>query len=149
MINQKYCIFYVYFFSDEVSVFADSLNFWTCLVNIVNATISIAMVLFWCFTIIGSRSSWMKLRLLSCASLLASIFLVLAAVIFGTFFDQLVILEKDRGFFVTDNESMHDFASQVVKVSLNGLSLTVISFTIVFLFHGVGGGLFCGTVLFR
>ena len=50
---------------------------------------------------------------------------------------------------MTDNESMHDFASQVLKVSLNGLSLTVISFTIVFLFHGVGGGLFCGTVLFR
>merc|ERR1712110_949534 len=33
--------------------------------------------------------------------------------------------------------------------SLNGLSLTVISFTIVFLFHGVGGGLYSGTVLFR
>ena len=25
----------------------------------------------------------------------------------------------------------------------------MVSFTIVFLFHGVGGGLFCGTVLFR
>ena len=58
-------------------------------------------------------------------------------------------LTSITGFFVTDNESMHDFASQVLKVSLNGLSLTVISFTIVFLFHGVGGGLFCGTVLFR
>ena len=44
---------------------------------------------------------------------------------------------------------MHEFASQVLKVSLNGLSLTVVSFTIVFLFHGVGGGLYCGTVLFR
>ena len=40
-------------------------------------------------------------------------------------------------------------ASRVLKVSLNGLSLTVISFTIVFLFHGVGGGLYCGTVVFR
>ena len=84
-------------FSDQVSTFADSLNFWTCMVNIVNGTMSIGIVIFWCFTIVGSRSSWMKLRLVSCASLLASIFLVLAAVIFSTFFDQLVILEKDRG----------------------------------------------------
>ena len=29
------------------------------------------------------------------------------------------------------------------------MSLTVVSFTIVFLFHGIGGGLYCGTVLFR
>ena len=34
-------------------------------------------------------------------------------------------------------------------MSMNGLSLTVMSFTIVFLFHGVGGGLYSGTVLFR
>ena len=44
---------------------------------------------------------------------------------------------------------MRNVASGVLKVSLNGLSLTVISFTIVFLFHGVGGGLYSGTVLFR
>jgi hypothetical protein len=70
----------------------------------------------------------------------------------GNFTTQLTLTITQllfTGFFVTDNESMHDFASQVLKVSLNGLSLTVISFTIVFLFHGVGGGLFCGTVLFR
>ena len=62
---------------------------------------------------------------------------------------RLVILETEKGSFLTDNDSMHNFASQVLKVSLNGLSLTVVSFTIVFLFHGVGGGLYCGTVLFR
>ena len=44
---------------------------------------------------------------------------------------------------------MRNIAESVLKVSLNGLSLTVISFTIVFLFHGVGGGLYSGTVLFR
>ena len=60
-----------------------------------------------------------------------------------------MILETEKGSFLTDNDSMHNFASQVLKVSLNGLSLTVVSFTIVFLFHGVGGGLYCGTVLFR
>lgn len=41
------------------------------------------------------------------------------------------------------------FFFQVVQMSMNGLSLTVMSFTIVFLFHGVGGGLYSGTVLFR
>ena len=40
-------------------------------------------------------------------------------------------------------------SSKVIKVALNGVSLTVVSFTIVFLFHGIGGGLYCGTVLFR
>merc|ERR1719510_495957 len=69
--------------------------------------------------------------------------------IFGTYFDELVILQKNKGYFVTDNESMHQFMTHVLNISLNVLSLTVISFTIVFLFHGVGGGLFCGTVLFR
>lgn len=119
------------------------------MVNIANAAVAFMIIIIWSFTTTGPRSSWMKARLASCASMLASIFVVLASIIFSTYFDQLVILEKDKGFFITDNESMHNFASQVMKVSLNGLSLTVVSFTIVFLFHGVGGGLFCGTVLFR
>ena len=88
-------------------------------------------------------------RLLSSISMLAGIFVAIAAVIFSTYFDQLVVLRRDLGHFVTDNESMHSAASKVMAVSLNGLSLTVVSFTIVFLFHGVGGGLYCGTVLFR
>ena len=137
------------FTSLHMTNFADSLNFFTCLVNIINAILAFTIVLIWTFTTFGSRIAWMKIRLLSCASFLASIFVVLASMIFTTYFDHLLVLEKNKGFFVTDNESMHDFASQVLKVSLNGLSLTVISFTIVFLFHGVGGGLFCGTVLFR
>merc|ERR1719432_201088 len=44
---------------------------------------------------------------------------------------------------------MSNISKQVVQMSMNGLSLTVMSFTIVFLFHGVGGGLYSGTVLFR
>ncbi len=137
------------FSTNSVADFASSLNFMTFLVNIINGTLSFAIVLAWCFTRTGERTSWIRVRLMSSASLLASIFVVIAALIFSTYFDNLVVLEKDKGYFITDNESMHDFASNVVKVSLNGLSLTVISFTIVFLFHGVGGGLFCGTVLFR
>ena len=34
---------------------------------------------------------------------------------------------------------MRKFVTSAIKISLNGVSLTVISFTIVFLFHGVGG----------
>ena len=137
------------FSSDQMANFASKLNFYTYLVNIFNATLAFLIVLLWCVTVVGSRSTWMKVRLASSASLLASIFIVFAAMIFSTFFDQLIVLEKDKGFFITDNESMHNVASHILKVSLNGLSLTVISFTIVFLFHGVGGGLFSGTVLFR
>ena len=137
------------FSTEHVAEFASSLNFYTCLVNVINAVISFSIVILWIFTKTGTKAGWMKARLVSCAALLASIFVVLAALIFSTYFDKLVILEKNKGFFVTDNESMYGFASQVLKVSLNGLSLTVVSFTIVFLFHGVGGGLYCGTVLFR
>ena len=137
------------FSTDQVEIFADSLNYFTCMVNIFNAVVSFSIVFIWFFTTFGSRAAWMKARLVSCASLLASIFIVLAAMIFGTFFDQLVVLHGDKGYFLTDNESMYNFTTEVLKISLNGLSLTVISFTIVFLFHGVGGGLFCGTVLFR
>eukprot|EP00095_Tigriopus_kingsejongensis_P007184 maker-scaffold3067_size10345-snap-gene-0.2 protein:Tk07184 transcript:maker-scaffold3067_size10345-snap-gene-0.2-mRNA-1 annotation:"predicted protein" len=137
------------FNTDKVAVFADRLNFLTYLVNFGNALVSFLIVVSWCFTKTGSRSSWMTARLLSSISLLASIFVVISAVIFSTYFDHLVELEENRGIFVTDNQSMYKMASKVLKVSLNGLSLTVISFTIVFLFHGVGGGLYLGTILFR
>ena len=63
----------------------------------------------------------------------------LAAIIFTTYFDDLVVLKTDTGYFITDNESMRKFLTSAIKISLNGVSLTVISFTIVFLFHGVGG----------
>lgn len=134
---------------DAMAEFASSLNFWTLVVNVANASVAFLIVLTWLCTKTGERGMWMKVRLTSCASLLASIFVVIAAVIFSTYFDDLVVLEQDKGYFITDNESMHSFMAHILKVSLNGLSLTVISFTIVFLFHGVGGGLYCGTVLFR
>jgi hypothetical protein len=38
-----------------------------------------------------------------------------------------------QGYFLTDNKSVNKFANEVLKVALSGLSLTVISFTIVFL----------------
>jgi len=50
-----------------------------------------------------------------------------------------VTLNPDKGYFITDNASMRKFVTSAIKISLNGVSLTVISFTIVFLFHGVGG----------
>jgi hypothetical protein len=70
------------FSTDQVAIFADSLNFYTFMVNIVNAVIAFIIIILWIFTKTGERSMWMKLRLASCASLLASIFIVLAALIF-------------------------------------------------------------------
>ena len=137
------------FDTDQVAYFADSLNFYMFYVNVINSVISFLIIGLWSFTITGERMMWMKLRLASCASLLASTFVVLATMIFSTYFDHLVMLKEDKGYFITDNESMYEIGSHVLRVSLNGLSLTVTSFTIVFLFHGVGGGLFCGTVIFR
>ncbi|TRY75294.1 hypothetical protein TCAL_01331 [Tigriopus californicus] len=137
------------FNTDKVAVFADWLNLLTYFVNIINAVLAFLIVITWSFTKTGSRTLWMKVRLLSSVLLLSSIFVVIASVIFSTYFDDLVTLEKNQGVFITDNQSMYNMASKVLKVSLNGLSLTVISFTIVFLFHGVGGGLYFGTILFR
>ena len=137
------------FATDKVAEFASTLNYLTSSVNIGNAVLSYGIVLLWIFSKTGDRSVWMRARLLSSITLLVGIFVVIAAVIFSTYFDDLVLLQRDQGFFITDNNSMYNIASQVLKVSLNGLSLTVISFTIVFLFHGVGGGLYCGTVVFR
>jgi hypothetical protein len=68
-----------------------------------------------------------------------NILFVSAAIIFTTYFEDLVVLNSDKGYFITDNESMRKFVASAIKISLNGVSLTVISFTIVFLFHGVGG----------
>ncbi len=75
----------------------------------------------------------LQVRFLCSINLLGSLFCMLAAIIFSTYFDGLVVLEKDKGYFITDNRSVNKFANEVLKVSLSGLSLTVISFTIVFL----------------
>jgi len=132
-----------------IESFSNKLNFWTYIVNIINGVIAFILVLLWCLTKTGSRQRWTKLRLLSATSMLSSILLTIACVIFTTYFDELVTLKENTGFFITDNAKMSNISKQVVQMSMNGLSLTVMSFTIVFLFHGVGGGLYTGTVLFR
>jgi hypothetical protein len=132
-----------------VQQFSTTLNFYTYMVNIVNGAIAFLIVLLWCFSKSGSRQRWTKLRLMSSSSMLSSILLTIACVIFTTYFDDLVQLKTNSGYFITDNAKMRNISEGILKVSLNGLSLTVISFTIVFLFHGVGGGLYSGTVLFR
>ncbi len=135
--------------TSRVEEFVDRLNHLTLAVNVANAVFSVGVVVLWCLSTAGSRTAWTKLRLLSSATLLAGIFVVFATVIFSTYFDELVTLERDGGIFLTDNASMHSIASSTLRITLNGFSLTVISFTIVFLFHGIGGGLYCGTVVFR
>lgn len=133
----------------DVLEFASNLNFWTYICNIANGAIAFAIILAWCLTKAGSREGWTKLRLLSSTMMLTSILLTIACLIFTTYFDDLVSLRPNTGYFITDNIKMRKVTEAVIQISLNGLSLTVISFTIVFLFHGVGGGLFSGTVLFR
>ena len=132
-----------------IEIFSSKLSFWTYIVNIVNGVIAFLLVLLWCFTKSGSRQRWTKFRLMSAISMLSSILLTIACVIFTTYFDELVKLNENTGFFITDNPDMSKISRRVVQMSMNGLSLTVMSFTIVFLFHGVGGGLYSGTVLFR
>ena len=129
--------------------FTNNLNYYTYLINILNGGVAFLIVIVWCVTKEGSRASWTKIRLFSSTSMLSTILLTIAAVIFTTYFDGLIQLRSDSGYFITDNAKMRKISESVLKVSLNGLSLTVISFTIVFLFHGVGGGLYSGTVLFR
>ena len=129
--------------------FTNSLNYYTYLINLVNGGGAFLIVIVWCVTKEGSRSSWTKIRLFSSSMMLSTILLTIACVIFTTYFDGLIQLRSGSGYFITDNSKMRKISESVLKVSLNGLSLTVISFTIVFLFHGVGGGLYSGTVLFR
>lgn len=81
--------------------------------NVGNAAVAFLLVLAWCFSRTGERGLWMRLRLFSSVSLLAGLFMVIAVAIFTTYFDQLVVLERDKGFFVTDNASMYRMASKV------------------------------------
>ena len=77
-----------FFNTEHVTKFAASLNFYTCCVNVINAVIAFTIVILWIFTKTGTKAGWMKARLVSCALLLASIFVVLAALIFSTYFDR-------------------------------------------------------------
>ena len=133
----------------DVLHFATRLNFWTYVCNMVNGAIAFFIIVVWCITKCGTRERWTKIRLLSSTMMLTSILLTIACLIFTTYFDDLVTLKSNSGYFITDNIKMRKITEAIIQVTLNGLSLTVISFTIVFLFHGVGGGLFSGTVLFR
>merc|ERR1712019_229999 len=72
-----------------------------------------------------------KIRLFSSSMMLSTILLTIACVIFTTYFDGLIQLRSGSGYFITDNSKMRKISESVLKVSLNGLSLTVISFTIV------------------
>ena len=76
------------FSAEHVADFADSLNFYTCCVNVINAVIAFTIVILWSCTTTGTKAGWMKARLVSCGLLLASIFVVLAALIFTTYFDR-------------------------------------------------------------
>ncbi len=146
------------FDTSAVASFAARLNLSTLIVNSASAALSFATVLIWCCTVSGSKSGWTRVRLSTSILLLAGIFVAIASIIFSTYFDELVVLHGGNNYSATsaridsvvaEHTSVRKVASTVLKVSLNGLSLTMISFTIVFLFHGVGGGLYCGTVLFR
>ncbi len=59
----------------------------------------------------------LKVRLLSASTQLASVFVVVATVIFSTYFDELVELKRGAGLVLTDNESAHSFAATVLKVN--------------------------------
>ena len=96
-----------------IETFSSKLNFWTYIVNIANGFGAFALVLLWCFTRTGYRQQWTKLRLLSAVSMLASILLTIACVVFTTYFDELVTLKTNTGFFITDNEKMSNISKQV------------------------------------
>ena len=101
-----------------IETFSSKLNFWTYIVNIANGSGAFALVLLWCFTRTGNRQQWTKVRLLSGVSMLASILLTIACVVFTTYFDELVTLKTNTGFFITDNEKMSNISKQV-KIYLN------------------------------
>ena len=84
--------------TEHVVEFVDLLNFWTYSVNMVNGVFAFLLVLTWCLTKSGDRGMWIKARLFNACSMLGSIFIVLAAVIFTTYFDDLVVLKINTGY---------------------------------------------------
>ena len=101
-----------------IETFSSKLNFWTYIVNLANGIVAVLLVLLWAFTKTGYRQQWTKLRLLSAIAMLASILLTIACVVFTTYFDELVTLKTDTGFFITDNEKMSNISKQVVSFIL-------------------------------
>ena len=100
----------------EVVKFTDSLNFYTYLVNLVNGSVAFAVVAVWAVTRSGSRERWTKIRLASATMMLASLLLTIACVIFTTYFDDLIKLKTNSGYFIADNAKMRVITEGVIKV---------------------------------
>ena len=101
--------------------FASQINFYTSLVNMINAAVAFALVAVWFVTTsLGSRRSWIRARIFCAFCMLATTFVVIAALILTTYFADLVTLKEDTGYFITDNPSVNRFGSKVIKVALNG-----------------------------
>ena len=79
-----------------IDEFTLNLNYYTYLINIINGAVAFFLVFLWCVTKEGSRAKWTKLRLLISSSMLFSILLTIACVIFTTYFDDLIQLKAWR-----------------------------------------------------
>jgi hypothetical protein len=100
----------------EVLKFTDSLNFYTYLVNLINGAGAFGVVAAWAVTRSGSRERWTRIRLASATMMLASLLLTIACVIFTTYFDDLIKLKSNSGYFIADNAKMRVITEGVIKV---------------------------------
>ncbi len=139
--------------ADNLSAFGRSLCSAVADANTATASSAIGIVLLWAVTKHGSRSAWAKLRLIAAVSMPVALFLALTRVLFATYFDTLVELtlssNATHSFLKDKGSTLVNSAKEVVAVALNAQAITLVSFTLVFLFHGVGSGLYCGTALYR
>ena len=100
----------------EVLRFTESLNFYTYLVNLINGSAAFAVVAVWTVTRSGGRERWTKIRLASATLMLSTLLLTIACVIFTTYFDDLIQLKSNSGYFIADNAKMRVITEGVIKV---------------------------------
>ena len=129
--------------------FGNNINNLTYHINTINSVVAFLIVVLWCCTKKGLRNFWTKIRIASSISMLTTNLFTIAYISFSIYFDDLIQLSKNSDHFIMSNTKMQHISEDVLKVTLSGYSLTVMGFTITFLFHGVGGGLYTGTILYR
>ena len=117
--------------------------------NYVNGCVAFVIIAIWCFTKFGRGSFWTKVRLYSAAWMQIFAFLTMVGFIFSQYLDELLVLAEGTGNPITDIKDFRAAAVIGIKLAVNGVSMTIMSFAMVLLFHSVGCGLYCGAIMFK
>ena len=106
-------------------------------------------VLAWNFTTFGSTKLWKIVRLT--APIFCIVGALMAVILPSVFksFSGLIHLKRSNATFVTKNSKAYDFTNNMIQNAVSGLAQSAVSYIWIMVLQGLGGGLYCGSLLYQ